>query len=154
MGEPNLRNLIEDYLHEAKLMQLATSINDQPWVCSVWFAADKDLNIYWFSSVTRKHSEEVKKNPKVAGAIALPHTPDDPPRGLQFQGTAEELSETKDIIEAISVYAGRIFSDQTIQKFMKHPTKPHKFYRIRPTQFVLFDVVNFPDESRQVYNLK
>lgn len=41
-----LKKIIEDYLKEAKLMQLATSVDGQPWVCSVWFAADevmKDL---------------------------------------------------------------------------------------------------------------
>jgi len=50
-------------------MQLATALDNQPWVCSVWFAADKDLNIYWFSSTTRRHSGEVLKNKKVAAAI-------------------------------------------------------------------------------------
>ncbi|MEK7186412.1 MAG: pyridoxamine 5'-phosphate oxidase family protein [Patescibacteria group bacterium] len=93
----DLRKLIEDYLREAKLMQLSTAVNNQPWTCSVWLAADKDLNIYWFSSTTRRHSKEVMKNPKVGGAIVLPHTPKDPPRGLQFEGTAELLTKKSDI---------------------------------------------------------
>lgn len=85
----NLKKLIRDYLKEAKLMQLATSVNNKPWVCSVWFGFDVDLNIYWFSSTKRRHSKEVMKNPKVGGAIVYPHTPKDPPRGLQFEGTAK-----------------------------------------------------------------
>src|SRR3979411_175547 len=109
-----LRQLIEDYLQQAKLMQLATSIDNQPWICNVWFAADKDLNIYWFSSTTRRHSGEVMKNQKVAAAMALPHTPDDAPRGLQLQGIAELLTDNKDLDKAISVYAGRIFSKEKI----------------------------------------
>lgn len=151
--EDKLKKLIEEYLKKAKLMQLATSVDNQPWVCSVWFAADNDLNIYWFSSTTRRHSNEVVKNQKVAAAIALPQTPEDPPRGLQFQGTAELLTDQEDIDKAISIYAGRIFSKETIKEFMKNREKPHKFYRIKPTQFVLFDVVNFPDNSRQEYNV-
>lgn len=63
-------------------MQLATSLDNQPWVCNVWFAADTKLNIYWFSSITRRHSDEVTKNQKVAGAIVLPQSPEDPSRGL------------------------------------------------------------------------
>jgi uncharacterized protein YhbP (UPF0306 family) len=149
----NLRKLIEDYLREARLMQLATSIDNQPWVCSVWFAADEDLNIYYFSSVTRRHSKEVLENNKVAGAMALPHIPEDPPRGLQFQGTVEELETEEDMEKAISVYSGRIFSKEKIKDLMGHSTRPHKFYKIKPTQFVLFDTVNFPDESRQEYDL-
>lgn len=134
-------------------MQLATAVNNQPWVCSVWFAQDKDLNIYWFSSETRRHSKELLKNRKVAGVIVLPQTPKDPPRGLQFQGIAELLTKQEDIDKAISVYAGRIFSKEKIKEFMKSKAKPHKFYRIRPSQFVLFDAVNFPDDSRQELNL-
>lgn len=146
-----LRQLIKDYLAEAKLMQLATSVDGQPWVCNVWFAADDDLNIYWFSSVTRRHSDEVMKNNKVAGAMVLAHTPSDKPRGVQFEGVAEQLTEADDIEKAISVYADRIFSRDQIEQFMGSSDRPHKFYRIRPTTFVLFDVVHFPDNSRQEY---
>ncbi|HZE87329.1 MAG TPA: pyridoxamine 5'-phosphate oxidase family protein [Methylomirabilota bacterium] len=150
---PLLQQLIKDYLNEAKMMQLATSMNAQPWVCNVWFASDKKLNIYWLSSVTRRHSHEVIKNKKVAAAIVLALTPQDPPRGLQLQGTAEVLTEQKDIEKAISVYAGRIFSRKKVAEFMAHKDRPHKFYRIKPSQFILFDVINFPDNSRQEYTL-
>ena len=147
----DIRNLIKDYLVEAKLMQLATCVDGQPWTCNVWFAADDNLNIYWFSSLTRRHSEEVFKNNKVAAAIALPQTPKDPPVGLQLQGTAELLMDWVDIEKAISVYADRIFAREKIDEFMKSEARPHRFYRIRPTHFVLFDAVNFPDNSRQEY---
>src|SRR5688572_7268966 len=107
-----LRSLIQDYLKQAKLMQLGTAVANQPWVCSVWFAADEELNIYWFSSVNRRHSEELKGNSKVAGAFALPHDPEDPPRGLQFQGVAEELTDIGSIQRARALYQGRIFDDK------------------------------------------
>ena len=149
----NLKKLIEHYLKEARLMQLSTSVDDQPWVCSVWFAADEDLNIYWFSSTTRRHSKEVMQNNKVAAAIVLSQAPQDSARGLQLQGTAELLTEQKDIDKAISVYAGRIFTKEQIEEFGVLKDKPHRFYRIKPTQFVLFDTVNFPDESRREFNL-
>lgn len=149
----DVKDLVREYLQNAKLMQLATSIDDQPWVCNVWFASDNDFNIYWFSSITRRHSKEVVKNSKVAGAIALPQTPEDKPRGLQFQGNAELLTENKDIDKAISVYADRIFSRDQIKKFMESKDRPHRFYCIKPTIFVLFDVVNFPDDSRREWIL-
>lgn len=148
----DLNQLIKDYLQEAKLMQLSTSVGDQPWTCSVWFAADTDLNIYWFSSTTRRHSKELLVNNKVAAAIVLPHTPADAGRGLQLQGTAEILTKQEDVDKAISVYADRIFSREVIEELQKDPEKPHAFYRIKPTQFVLFDMVNFPENSRREYN--
>ena|SRR3989344_559899 len=148
-----VEDLIKQYLSEAKMMQLATTSGGQPWVCTVWFAADQDLNIYWFSSTTRRHSGEVKNNPKVAAAIALPQSPQDPPRGLQLQGDAEELNDNAKIAMAKSLFAGRIFDEQTIDNLINHPEKPHKFYKIKPSLFVLFDAVNFPDESRQEWKL-
>ena len=144
-----VEELVRKYLVEAKMMQLSTAVGNQPWVCNVWFAADNDFNIYWFSSVDRRHSEEVRKNPKVAAAICLPQTPKDTPRGLRLEGVAEELNSEKDIAKARSVYENRIFDTKTTDKLMAHPEKPHKFYRIKPKLFVLFDAFNFPDESRQ-----
>lgn len=148
-----LRKLVEDYLKEAKLMQLATSFGNQPWVCSVWFASDEDLDIYWISSENRRHSKEVMKNQKVAAAIVLPQTPQDVPRGLQFQGIAELLENEDDVDKAVALFSGRIFPKEKIKEFMDSKTNPHKFYRIKVEKFVLFDVANFPDNPRQELKL-
>lgn len=151
--EPDLRKLIVGYLKEAKLMQLATAVDNQPWVASVWFAADENLNIYWISSTTRRHSDEVSKNQKVAAGIVLPHTPQDTARGIQLQGIAEPLTNKEEIEKAISLFENRIFTREKIQQFMGSSDFPHRFYKITPTKFVLFDAVNFPDKSRQEYEV-
>lgn len=136
------------------MMQLATSVDNKPWICNVWFAADSDLNIYWFSSTTRKHSNDILKNPNVAAAIVLPQTPKDTPRGIQLKGMAKVLIEQKDVDKAIAVYKYRIFPTETIEKLMRDKETPHKFYKIIPSQIVLYDGVSFPDNWRQELNLK
>ncbi|QQS18107.1 pyridoxamine 5'-phosphate oxidase family protein [Candidatus Saccharibacteria bacterium] len=119
-------------------MQLATVGKDgKPWVCNVWFAADKDQNIYWFSATTRRHSIEVMQNPHVAASICLPQTPADKPRGLQLEGTAEQLTNPKDIAVAMKHYVGRVFSLKQVKDFMAHLDRPHRFYRIKVESFVL-----------------
>jgi len=145
----DLKQLIQKYLEDARLMQLATVDDGKPWVSNVWFAADEDMNIYWFSSTNRRHSEEVAKDHHVAGAICLPHTPEDKPRGLQFEGTAEVLTDEANVQKAMSHYADRIFPEEKVRELMAHAERPHKFYRIKPSLFVLFDVANFPDNPRQ-----
>lgn len=144
-----LKKLIKEYLKEAKMMQLATVNNGKPWVCNVWFAVDNDLNIYWFSSTTRRHSIDVSKDPHVAAAICLPHTPSDPARGIQLEGVAEMITDPKDMAKATRYYIGRIFSVKQVKFYINSLEKPHKFYKITPNKFVLFDTVNFPDDSRQ-----
>lgn len=149
----DLKALIVQYLEEQKLMQLCTvGESGDPWVCSVWQAADEDMNIYFFSSITRRHSQEIEKDSRIAGALALPHQPTDPhARGLQFEGTVQRLESEEERQTARKVYEGRIFNAEQINSLINDSEKPHEFYKITPKKFVLFDNKNFPDESRQEY---
>ena len=146
-----LRQLIVDYMTEQKLMQLATVGKDGPWICTVWQAFDDQLNIYFFSATNRLHSQQIEVNTKVAGALAKPHTVTDKPRAVQFSGSATKLTAAEDIKKARLVYEGRIFDSETIDKLMVHPERPHAFYKIVPDKIVLFDVENYPDNSRMEY---
>ena len=145
-----LRELIKDYLKTARVMQLATSVNNQPWVCTVHFYSDDDLNFYWASMITRRHSIEIEQNPKASIAVKIQE--DTPEKkyviGISAEGTAELLN-----IEEINK-----IGDQYIKKLDKDPNliadilsvkKPFKFYKFTPSKFVLFDVLNFPHDPRQ-----
>ncbi|MHB1864808.1 MAG: pyridoxamine 5'-phosphate oxidase family protein [Candidatus Saccharimonadales bacterium] len=147
-----LRRLIVEYMQEQKLMQLATISEDGPWICSVWQAFDNDLNIYFFSATNRKHSLDIEKDSRVAGALAKPHDINDAPRAVQFSGIAKRLINAEDIAKARSVFEGRIFNSETIDKLMANSERPHVFYKIVPNKFVLFDVKNYPENSRREYN--
>lgn len=136
------------------MMQLATVANGKPWVCNVWFAADDDLNIYWFSSTSRRHSLEVANDPHVAAAICLPQTPSHTPRGVQLEGVAELLTKPGDVAKAMRHYVGRVFTLKQTKDFMAMAASPHRFYRIKPTSIVLFDKVNYPDQPRQDLHLR
>ena len=149
-----IEKLIYEYLREARMMQLATCANSKPWICNVWFSFDEEMNIYWFSSTTRRHSKEIEHNPNVAGAVVLPLTPEDPARGIQFEGEAERLTNEEDINKARSTYEGRIFPAKTIDNLMVSIEKPHVFYRIKVSTYVLFDTLNFPEESRQEWRAR
>jgi uncharacterized protein YhbP (UPF0306 family) len=149
----DIRPLIKDYLNEARLMQVATARNDQPWACTVYFAFDDSLNLYWISTPTRRHSEEIRNNEKVAGTIVLSHTPGDDVRGLQFQGVARELTSSEESRKGMEFYGRRMgMSEERINKVVDG-SDGHLCYVIRPTLFVLFDEVNFPEDSRQEYIL-
>ena len=151
--KPNTEQLIQEYFKKAKLMQLATVSSGKPWVSNVWFVADKDMNIYWFSSITRRHSIEVMRDSHVSAAICLPQTPADSPRGVQLEGSAELVTKPSEVAIAMGYFIGRIFSIHQIKYFMADKETPHRFYKIKPTSIVLFDAVNFPDQPKQEYVL-
>lgn len=148
-----LRKLIEEYLKEARLMQVATTKSNQPWACSLYFAYDGALNLYWISSTDRRHSEEIRNNKKVSGAIVLPHTPGDKVRGIQFQGTAEELLDKKRATAGMKDYAKRYGMGPKQIKAIVQNKDGHVCYKVTPSLYVLFDEVNFPKDPRQEYLL-
>src|SRR5690349_8099741 len=106
----DVRTLIIEYIKKANLMQLATVKGGKPWVCNVYFGFDDKLNIYWTSKPFRRHSQELRDNNHVAGAIALPHTVGDKVRGVQFEGVAQELKDPKEIASGIAWYAKHLHS--------------------------------------------
>ena len=148
----DLRNLIEEYLKEANMLQVVTAKDNQPWAATVYFAFDKNLNLYWISKPDRRHSVEIRENPKVAGVVVLAHTHGDKVRGLQLEGVAEEMS-AEGIDEGLKVYSERFWLPEERIKAILADTDGHRVYIIRPTLFVLFDEKNFPDNPRQEFKI-
>ncbi len=75
-------------------MSLATVSGNRPWVCEVHFAYDQDLNLYFRSKTTRRHSQEIAANPQVAGNIVKQHSKDEYPGAIYFEGAAELISDS------------------------------------------------------------
>lgn len=150
----DIKTLISEYLEKARLMQVATSQNDQPWACSVYFAYDSDFNLYWLSTPQRKHSLDIEANEKVAGTIVLPHNPGDKVRGIQFQGVAKRLVSQEDIARGLDIYATRMHMRDERKQNILQGKDNHVVYQISPSLFVLFDEVNFADNPRQEYKIQ
>lgn len=148
-----LRKLIEDYLKETKMLQVATSKDNQPWACTIYFAYDEKLNLYWISKPSRRHSEEIRNNDKVAGVIVLPHTPGEDVRGIQFQGFAKELTDKSEAKQGMKYYAKRYGMKPERVNAILDGIDGHVCYKINPSLYVLFDETNFPDDPRQEYKL-
>ncbi|MBI2622017.1 hypothetical protein HYW66_00045, partial [Candidatus Microgenomates bacterium] len=126
------------------------------WVATVWFTFDNDFNIYFISRHNRRHSQEIAENSSVAGAIVKPHkTLGDKTQGLQFEGKCSQV-KGRELIKAFSIFIKRY---PNVVKFIKSARDvitgktDHRFYKITPTAIVLFDEINFPDNSRQELKL-
>ena len=148
----DVRQLIVEYLTEAKLMQIATVSEDQPWNCTVTFVCDKNLNLYWISKLDTRHSEEIHKNKKVAAAISVKFS-DLTIVGMQVEGDAELIEDDHEIKRMIRLYTDRFGRGEKWYESFIAGNNEHKLYRIKPRLFVLFDIVNFPDNPRQELKL-
>lgn len=150
----DIPKLVSDYLHGGKtrMMQLATSRDGQPWCCTVYYALDDDLNIIWASLPTRRHSEDIAANPKVAGAIAFDQQPPQASvRGIQFEGIAELLSGD-DETAAANHYVEQLNRKDDMLSDIRAGKNPHRFYKLTVKSYILFDSANFPDNPRQEWS--
>ena len=83
---------IIDFINEHHLLILATSQNNIPYCCNVFYVYDEVSNQLIFSSVTKtKHAQNFIANPNVAGSIALETKEISKIQGVQLLGAIQEL---------------------------------------------------------------
>ena len=151
----DLKKLIKEYLIETRVMQLATAVNNQPWVCNVHFYSDDDLHLYWMSTPARRHSQEIVENKKIAMTIKVHEDLPDEKYviGLSAEGVAEILND--DELKIIGPkYVEKLEKDANLIDDILSGTNPHTFYRFRVSKYVLFDTINFPSEPRKELDLQ
>ncbi len=144
----DLRKIIQEYLTTAQMMHLGTSHGNKPWVTTVYFAADIELNFYWLSRKSRRHSSEISKNSHVAGAIVLPHNYGDKVRGIQFEGEARELSD-EDANAGRTIYKSKYWIVEDPVMSAVEGGDPQICYQVKPSKILLYDEVNFPQNPSQ-----
>ncbi len=137
----NINELIPKYIAESELMQLATVRDNKPWICTVHFVEDSDLNLYWLSLPSRRHSQDIEKNNHVATAIAVKRNK--PVVGIQAEGTASIIQDKETVKTIMKKYVekysigGNFFDNFVAGK------NQHVLYKFTPENFVLFDEMNF-----------
>ncbi len=130
--------LIREYLPNIIHMSLGTCADNKPWVCEVHFVYDDGLNLYWRSTPDRRHSEDIAKNPNVAGNIVVQHGPTEKPRGVYFEGTAEMLSGVTENDQVYKLFADRLNKGPEILEDAANPDG-NQFYKITVKDWYVFD---------------
>lgn len=147
------KQFYRDYLDDVKLMQLATSYDNQPWLCNVWYVRDPQDNIYFISRETRRHSIEIEKNPKVSCTFHKWFE-----RGLGEQGQALVIAGKakkmtgNEIEKPYTLYQERypnLENFQSLDDFV-NGTGHHFFYKITPKQIVWWDEKNFDNPRQEI----
>lgn len=144
----NMQNLVKEYLENNKALQLATVSEGQPWLCTVYFVADEDFNLYWSSAKMRQHSQEIIAHPTVAATIVQDL---DRKQALQITGTASIVGP-EDIERVNKLYASK-FGDkpERLQEVLANKPDGRAYWAIKPDTISLWDEVNFPDDPKQTY---
>ncbi|HEX5456267.1 MAG TPA: pyridoxamine 5'-phosphate oxidase family protein [Candidatus Saccharimonadales bacterium] len=143
------KKLAKEYLENIKIMQLATAENNKPWVCTVHFYADNELNLWWSSRTDRKHSQQLAGNSQ-ASATVLVHentSEEDYVIAITATGKAELMKGiSKEVKQAYITKLDR-------PAYLTPPNNMQEFYRLKPESIVVFDTKNFPKDPRQEFKL-
>ena len=83
---------ITHFLNEHHLLTLATSQNNKPYCCNLFYVYDQLSNQLFFSTdIKTKHAQDFICNTNVAGSIALETKEVSKIQGVQLLGTIQEL---------------------------------------------------------------
>ncbi len=148
---------IKNMLDKNHLLTLSTSINNEPYSNTAFYVYDKNMDIYIWSEEGSVHSENLKKNKKVAinifnskqkwGSLL---------QGLQAIGTADKVNG-KDLIKAGILYIRRFPNSL---KLVKNPKGFHerifesKLYKIQLDKIKVFDEKAFGKENSKKISLR
>ncbi len=134
----DIEKTIREYLPDIIHMSLATCKDSKPWVCEVHYAYDDQLNMYFRSKPSRRHSQEIAANPNVAANIITQHQLGEKPRGIYLEGNAELLVDVNQNHIAYQKYCERLGTGPEILEEAKQEDG-HKFYKITVSDFYVFD---------------
>lgn len=148
----NIEKLVRKYLKDGRMLQIATVDGDQPWSSTVYYASDENLNLFWISKTDTRHSKEIHKHSKIAASIPIKFD-DLTVVGVQLEGVAELVENADEIKTGVKLYSDKFNRGGDWLKDFIAGNNPHKLYKIKPTLFVIFDRVNFPDDSRKEWRL-
>jgi uncharacterized protein YhbP (UPF0306 family) len=145
-----LKQLIQDYFRACQVMQLATVRGGMPWICSVHFVTDENMNMYWTSSKARQHSKEIMDDSRVAVAIVKDA---ERKQGMQIVGTAAMVS-LEDAARVDALYGARFGNGSNrLEEVMENDPNGRAYWVIKPTTISLWDEVNFPNSPKQEFIL-
>ena len=83
---------ISKYMIRNNILSLAVSKQIKPWLCTLYYGIDKDLNIYVITDPNSINGEVIEKNANIAINIFDSHQNiTNTPKGIQETGTIEPV---------------------------------------------------------------
>lgn len=147
----DVEKIVREFIDKTVHMSLATTSDNAPWVCEVHFAYDDNLNLYFRSLKSRRHSQEIANNPSVAGNIIDKYALGDAVVGVYFEGTAELLEAGDEQNLAAECIKTRLKVTDDIVEEASHEDG-HQFYKISVANWYVFG--RFGGQSGQKHKLE
>jgi nitroimidazol reductase NimA-like FMN-containing flavoprotein (pyridoxamine 5'-phosphate oxidase superfamily) len=146
----DVEKIVREYIDKSIHISLGTCRDNKPWVCELHFVYDDQLNLYFRSLKTSRHSQDIAQNPKVAGNIVRQHKVDDYPHAIYFEGTAEIVDDEQECLELLPLFKTRLNALNSILEEAKREDG-HQFYKVTVENWFAFG--KFGQDFEQKYEL-
>ncbi len=142
----NPREIARTFFSEIATLTLATSSDNKPWAATVFFAADKNLNLYFVSDHRTRHGCDMTTNERVAATVNPEVDNWHDVRGVQIEGRVEVVAGAGRL-KALALYLKKF---PQIDALYAKPKGEHEetiakrlqaanFYRIQPDLIRVID---------------
>ena len=141
MNDQDIVKLVKEFMEPRFQMVLAT-YGEHPWIATLYYSFDNDLNIYFLSSPETIHCKHILRNPNVAVAISdSPQSPSAKKKGVQISGIAEQITDKQKIIHALSLWRKtlNITSDSLTYEGMINKLIDGRMYKVAPKKIKFFN---------------
>lgn len=135
-----------EFLSSVSTLTLATCSDNQPWAATVFFAADKNFNLYFVSDYRTRHGRDMTTNASVAVTINPDCNNWHDVAGLQIYGVASVV-EGMERARALALYFKKF---PQIDALFQSPKDQHEetiatrlkaanFYKVAPEMIRVID---------------
>lgn len=122
---------LQQLLTEVPYATIATVCPDgQPWSTPLFVIFDEDLSMYWVSTPSNQHSQNILCDPRIFATVIDSHAPEGAGFGLYLQMSAQVLSNPAEIAKARKLYTSDYGEPGTHDPF--GPNCLRKLYKATP----------------------
>ena len=105
MIQTDTQQIIRAFLETQSILALATVSRDgDPQTAPLFYVSDDQLNLYWLSALTSRHSVNLAAHPKVSAAIYPSVWQAADIMGLQIEGEARPIADDRVREQNLNLY--------------------------------------------------
>lgn len=155
MTEQEIKGEVQKFLNSGHVLSLATLDHNDPWICTVFYGTDSDMNLYILTSPDTVHGKGIKQSPSVS--VNIYDSSQEITKslvGLQAKGKAELVSNPVEAVKAFGIWlkfnpgAEKKISVDEIKKL-----KDSRMYKIKLSYVKYFNKVLFGKDRYGIINL-
>jgi uncharacterized protein YhbP (UPF0306 family) len=132
-----MENELQKFLTTQKLMTLATTGPNGPWISNVYYGYDStDTSFYFISGLDTRHSVDILKSSTIAFGIASSDETDVTNRkAVQGVGTCEQMMTTDAIATGVRLHNEQfpVFAERITVEYIASRDNESAVWKITPT---------------------